>query len=282
MGNSGLPYTARPLALFNAIYPMNAMSLDEETFRRLIDRMSGLETEYAMLPRLSDSQFEQFAETLHRLQAALKQNLYVADYRNQTDAEKFEFAFGAQSTQFIIDLLPYLHEVMREHYSRSDELKLVDIGAGSCIGTNLLAQLHSDHIIYSRLQIDAVDYTDVRRRWIRALYPKIRHRVADVFDLPDRTWDFVVCSHVIEHLEQPRVFIEQLRRICRGFAFVYSPYEEFERIPYHLSTITRETYAGIPSCRLEVLRSMGWRGDIPGNHCLLAVIDCRAPLESTA
>jgi hypothetical protein len=75
--------------------------------------------------------------------------------------------------------------------------------------------------------------------------------------------------------DEPRPFIDALRRICKGFVFIYSPYEEFDRIPYHLSTIARDTYAGIKDCRLEILRSMGWRGDVPGNECILAIIDCR-------
>jgi hypothetical protein len=101
--------------------------------------------------------------------------------------------------------------------------------------------------------------------------------VGDVHALPDRAWDFVVCSHVVEHVEDPRAFIDTLRRICRGFAFVYTPYREIERIPDHLSTIDESTYAGIPGCELEVVASMGWHPDRPGDDCLIATIDCREP-----
>ena len=212
---------------------------------------------------------------MHEFQASLKQSVFVGDFRNKSDVTRFEYGFGAQSAQFMIDILPFLHEVMVAHYERSDELSLIDIGSGSCIGTNLLTILHSDRVIYSKLNVSAIDHTDVRERWVRALYPKIDYRVADLYELPEKQWDFVVCSHVIEHVEEPREFIEALLRICKGFAFVYSPYEEFDRIPHHLNTIDKATYAGIQGCRLEVLRSMGWRGDIPGNHCLLAIIDCR-------
>lgn len=251
------------------------MALSELEFSTFLERLRSVSKDFDLLGAMDDQQFKIFTQALHASQARLKQNLFVSDFRNQADVEKFEYAFGAQSTQFIIDILPYLHQVMVQHYERSDELTLIDVGPGSCIGTNLLAALHSDHVIYSKLKIDAIDHANIRERWVTALYPKINLRVEDLFDQPDRQWDFVICSHVIEHVDEPRSFIDALRRICKGFAFIYSPYEEFDRIPYHLSTITKDTYAGIDNCRLEILRSMGWRGDVPGNECILAIIDCR-------
>lgn len=250
-------------------------AMDEQAFDSLIESLSTAITGLDSVPTMSRAQFEAFVSTVHEFQASLKQSVFVGDFRNKSDVTRFEYGFGAQSAQFMIDILPFLHEVMVAHYERSDELSLIDIGSGSCIGTNLLTILHSDRVIYSKLNVSAIDHTDVRERWVRALYPKIDYRVADLYELPEKQWDFVVCSHVIEHVEEPREFIEALLRICKGFAFVYSPYEEFDRIPHHLNTIDKATYAGIQGCRLEVLRSMGWRGDIPGNHCLLAIIDCR-------
>ena len=251
------------------------MALSDVEFSAFLEKLRAISADFEQLGAMDDHQFRIFAQALHASQVQLKKNLFVTDYRNQADVEKFEYSFGAQSAQFIIDIVPYLHQVMLQHYRRSDELTLVDVGPGSCIGTNLLASLHSDDVIYSKLKIDAIDYTNVRERWATALYPKINYRVEDLFDQPDRQWDFVICSHVIEHLDEPRPFIDALRRICKGFAFIYSPFEELDRIPYHLSTITRDTYAGIDNCRLEIRKSMGWRCDLPGNDCILAIIDCR-------
>jgi SAM-dependent methyltransferase len=250
-------------------------ALEAHAFRSLIESLDKAGRELAGVPSMSRAQFQEFVSVVHTFQESLKHSVFVNDFRNKTDAARFEYGFGAQSAQFMIDILPYLHEVMVSHYERSDELSLVDVGSGSCIGTNLLTMLHSDRVIYSKLNVAAIDHTDVRERWVRTLYPKIDYRVVDLFDLPEKQWDFVICSHVIEHVEEPRAFIDALLRICKGFTFVYSPYEEFDRIPHHLSTIDKETYAGIGGCRLEVIRSMGWRGDIAGNHCLLAIIDCR-------
>jgi SAM-dependent methyltransferase len=226
-------------------------------------------------PELTEAEFSAFCREWHSTVAALKQFAFSSDPRNKQDVAAFEYGWGGQSAQFIVDLVPRIQAAMLRHYKRKDVLKLIDVGAGSCVGTNILATLHSDQVVWSRLEIDAIDYTPIRRRWVQSQFPRINYMVGDAFALPDREWDFVVCSHVIEHLEDPRPFIDNLRRICRGFAFVYSPYRETDRIAAHVSTIDESTYEGIPDCRLEVVSSMGWHPAKPEDKCLIATIDCR-------
>lgn len=229
----------------------------------------------AAKPRFDDEGFERFCREWHGCVDGMKQAAFDPDWRNKFEPATFEYGWGGQSAQFIIDLVPRIQSVLRQHYKRKDVLKLIDVGAGSCVGTNVLAMLHSSHYVYSRLEIDAIDYIDLRERWARSQYPLINYMVGDVHELPDRSWDIVVCSHVIEHMEDPRAFIDCLRRICRGFAFVYSPYREIDRIEHHLATIDESTYAGIPNCKFEVVASMGWHPDRPEDKCLIATIDCR-------
>ncbi len=226
-------------------------------------------------PCFTDVEFEEFCREWHGCVDGVKRIAFSSDPRNKQDVAAFEYGWGGQSAQFIVDLVPRLQAAMLGHYRRKDVLKLIDIGAGSCVGTNILATLHSDHVVWSRLEIDAIDYTPIRRRWVQSQFPRISYMVGDAFELPDRAWDFIVCSHVIEHLENPRPFIDNIRRICRGFAFVYSPYRETDRIAAHVSTIDESTYAGIPECRLEIVSSIGWHPAKPDDKCLIATIDCR-------
>ena len=243
----------------------------------VIDLARRLREALARQPQFTDEGFARFSGEWHGCVDGVKQAAFNPDWRNKHDPKSFEYGWGAQSVQFIIDLVPRIQSVLRRHYRRKDVLKLIDVGAGSCSGTNVLTMLHSDHYVYSRLEIDAIDYLPLRQRWAQSQYPLINYMVGDVHSLPDRTWDLVVCSHVVEHVEDPRHFIDRIRRICRGFAFVYTPYREIERIPDHLSTIDESTYAGIPNCELEVVSSMGWHPDRPEDKCLIAIIDCREP-----
>ena len=254
------------------------MSQDPQA--KLIESAHALREALAESPVLTEAEFSAFCGEWHATVAALKQFAFSSDPRNKQDVAAFEYGWGGQSAQFVVDLVPKIQAAMLRHYTRKDALKLIDIGAGSCVGTNILATLHSDNIVWSRLEIDAIDYTPIRRRWVQSQFPRINYMVGDAFALPDRAWDFVVCSHVIEHLDEPRPFIENIRRICRGFAFVYSPYREIDRIAAHVSTIDESTYAGIPNCQLEVVSSMGWHPAKPGDKCLIAIIDCREPAQS--
>ncbi len=77
--------------------------------------------------------------------------------------------------------------------------------------------LHSGNYVYSKVNVDAIDYTDSRLRWVKTMYPKVSYKVADVYDLPDHHWDIVFCSHVIEHALNLKAFIEKLVSISKGF-----------------------------------------------------------------
>ncbi len=74
-------------------------------------------------------------------------------------------------------------------------------------------------------------------RWIRS-HPHIAHRTCDLFmpgvddkadihDLPyaDATYDFVLCSHVLEHVEDPVKAISEIRRVLKpnGVALLMVP-----------------------------------------------------------
>ena len=108
---------------------------------------------------------------------------------------------------FMADMLPFIHSKLLKHYRRKDVLSAIDVGAGSCFGTRLLASLHADHFVYSRMDVEAVDYVATRARWVQATVPEIGYRVEDMYDLPARSWDIVVCSHVVEHVADPQKFI---------------------------------------------------------------------------
>jgi SAM-dependent methyltransferase len=228
--------------------------------------------------RLDDGEYVEFCRLWHQANSALKDAIYAGPNggAGRFSREEFENLWGGQSTVFMADILPYLHSKLIQHYRRKQVLNVLDVGAASGFGTSLLASLHRDHSIYSRFEVEAVDISASRMRWIQAMAPDVAFRQADLFDLPSRNWDVVICSHVVEHVREPRPFIEKLRDICRGFAFVYSPHDENPRIPAHVSVITEATYDGLP-CELHVIKSMGWHPNRDGDHCLLAVIDCRQP-----
>lgn len=222
-----------------------------------------------------DRAYAEFVEQWHAATAAVKSQIYVSAEANKGSQDLFEYGWGAHSIQFAMDVIPELHKVMLKYYTRRQTLKLVDIGAGSGAGTNVFAMLHTSDDVFSRLQVEAVDQVATRKRWINFMYPRVKYTVGSLEKLRSRQWDFVYCSHVIEHTKDPRDFVKHLMRICKGFAFVYAPYNEVDRIPGHLSTITEKVFEGLPLESLIIRHSMAWKPQAEGYQCILAVIDCR-------
>ncbi|MDQ3040516.1 MAG: hypothetical protein M3R16_12055, partial [Pseudomonadota bacterium] len=112
---------------------------------------------------LEAQDFRRVSAEWHAMTEAMKDAVFQSNPRNaQPDRLKFEYASGAQSIQFMSDILPFLHEKMVRHYDRSAVLGVLDVGAGSAAGTQLLAQLHSDDLIWSRLRVEAVDHVPWR------------------------------------------------------------------------------------------------------------------------
>ncbi|MGO1119923.1 class I SAM-dependent methyltransferase [Rhodovibrionaceae bacterium A322] len=223
----------------------------------------------------SEEDYLKITRAWHHSHQLFKEQAF--DPKESKNLEAFEKGWAAQSVQFAIDLTRFLHQVMQKHYRRADTLKLLDVGAGTAAGTELFAKLHSGRHVYSLLEVDAVDVVPHRLKWARLMYPNIDYRVSDLFALPDNAWDFVVCSHVIEHVPEPEVFLKKLTEICRGFCFVYAPYNEIDRIPGHINTITEDLFDGYTLEALEIFNSMGWKADRPDCQCIMAVLDCRSP-----
>ena len=227
------------------------------------------------LAQMDDAAYAGFCRLWQDANNAVKDAIYRQDFNSRRfTREHFEQDWGAQSTLFMADILPFIHDKLLKHYRRQDVLRAIDVGAASCFGTRLLATLHASHFVYSRMEVDAIDYVPDRARWVMATVPEVNYQVKDLYDLPPKSWDIVVCSHVIEHVPEPEKFIAKLREICRGFAFVFSPYNENPLIPGHINTITEVDYAPLP-CETHLIKSMGWHPDKPDDLCILAVIDCR-------
>ena len=98
----------------------------------------------------------------------------------------------------------------------------------------------------------------------------------------DKAYDFVSCSEVIEHVHDPRAFLERLRSIVRGGGLIAlmtrfyghdTPFPGwwYHRDPTHVCFYNRETMNWIAE-------SFGWGLEIPApNVAIFTVPAARAP-----
>jgi 2-polyprenyl-3-methyl-5-hydroxy-6-metoxy-1,4-benzoquinol methylase len=91
--------------------------------------------------------------------------------------------------------------------------------------------------VSERLRPVAAELTgiDLRERAIAEAgrrVPDARFAVGDVCELPfeDGAFDLVVCTEVLEHLDEPRAALGELVRVSRGRVLVTVPHEPFFRL----------------------------------------------------
>jgi len=81
--------------------------------------------------------------------------------------------------------------------------------------------------------------------------------------------DIVICSHTIEHVPRPRMFIEKLCQIAREYVVIACPFQEPRPlIPGHLHSINKAFIDQFNYEFLEVYTSMHWH---QSKACIFAI-----------
>lgn len=181
----------------------------------------------------------------------------------------------SQSIGFAVDVCRVLQEELASPAQQS--LTLLDVGARTAAGSDLIARVFHPRS-WSRLHF-AVTAIDVEPSWYpRAALslPRVDYRVGDVFDLEEQ-YDVVVCSHTIEHTEDPGRLLEKLLGLARRLVVIAAPWKEPEatRLPYHLHSFDERFLERYPPVRFASYVSPHWSG----GECFIAAYDPRVPLR---
>lgn len=169
----------------------------------------------------------------------------------------------AQEETFMADLLPAIQALLHRR-ERGPTIAALDVGPRWCAGSELVARLHHPSS-YSTiaLEVTAIDLFDHYLPMARLIAPNVRHLVADVATLPRASYGIVVCSHVIEHLQDPTGYVERLRSLTSDWLVLGCPHAEQDRLDYHLSSIDLEFARATGAIAARVYSSVTWaaRGD---------------------
>ncbi len=132
-----------------------------------------------------------------------------------------------------------------------DVRSVVDVGCGN--GANLAA-------LQTALKIDDVTGIDISPEAIAVAQKRVRgsFHVMDLSASPaslDRTFDLVLSSQVIEHLEDDDAFLTRLRAMCAGYCFVGTMQGRMRKSEVHIGHLRNYTRAGLE----EQMRHAGFR-----------------------
>ncbi len=186
---------------------------------------------------------------------------------------QYEIRADAQSLGFAVDLC---HVLQREwgHLNADTRMTLLDMGARSATGSNLIAQSFHPHS-WSRLKLEvtALDIEPIYAAGAHDRFPDVDYRVGDVLDLEGQ-WDIVTCSHTLEHLTDPRPVMRKLLALARKQVVIAAPWTEptASRADGHLFTFDEHFFEDFPATHFEAYRSPHWHD----SECFIASYTLRA------
>jgi SAM-dependent methyltransferase len=136
-----------------------------------------------------------------------------------------------------------------ERYGLHGPLRILDGGCGTGEITGRLAALYPEASV---LGLDILDgHLDVARRRHAALAPRVlfEHRSLFELGLPARSFDLVVCRHVLQSVPHPERALAELVRVARSGARLHLIAEDYGMIHLQAGRLDPEAFWGVIPAR---------------------------------
>lgn len=111
-----------------------------------------------------------------------------------------------------------------EMLAKTEPKSVLDAGCGEGFVVDFLARRNPE------LKLVGVDLSDAAVAYANTHFgDKARFRTGSIYKLPfsDRSFDTVLCSEVLEHLDDPSKAVEELKRVARNYVLITVPLEPY-------------------------------------------------------
>lgn len=120
--------------------------------------------------------------------------------------------------------LESFYEKLSEVVEETGCTTLLDAGCGEGFVVDFLSREHPE------LKISGVDISEEAIEYAKSHFgDDARFRTGSVYKLPysDKSFDAVLCSEVLEHLDDPNRAVTELKRVARDYVLITVPHEPY-------------------------------------------------------
>lgn len=193
-----------------------------------------------------------------QLAKALRQFQDDLESAVREDAVPAEIRKGAQSKQFMMQILPTVQAYMRQ-FPKGHKFRILDVGPGTGHGAQLLASLYQTMELGYRAQVETTDITPTNFDYMQLFCRYVKPRLQNVDDIKD-VFDVVIASHVIEHVPDWKPFARRLTELSSGIVIICAPYRENPDVLTngHVNIIDDDFIAALGPTTVERVQSPAW------------------------
>jgi 2-polyprenyl-3-methyl-5-hydroxy-6-metoxy-1,4-benzoquinol methylase len=202
---------------------------------------------------------EEMLQFIPRLRELWVKTQKACIQRGNVDPNVFYDKSMPQSELFMAEIIPVIHSLYF-NYPVNRSIDVLDIGPQTFSGTRLLARTHAPDSFNSlKMKISALDIHDYFLELKECLCPEVEFIKSNVFDVKDRSWDLIICSHVIEHVPEPKAFVAKLQQMARRDVIVACPWNENPiTTKGHINTIDKAFVRSVGAKDLKIFTNFMW------------------------
>ena len=112
-------------------------------------------------------------------------------------------------------------QLLLEHVKHLKPESILDVGAGEGFTLEMFRQKHIAK------KLEGIEYMDEALKLAKKIHPKVKIIKGDIYKLPYKanSFDLIICTEVLEHLEYPEKALIELKRVTRKYLIVSVPNE---------------------------------------------------------
>ena len=139
------------------------------------------------------------------------------------------------------------NELLYSYVNKIKPKKILDVGCGEGFTLKYLTKK-------GKFSLHGIDSSKEAIRLARKIAPKSRLRVGDVTKLPFKgnSFDIVLLLEILEHLENPKKIIKEVKRLAKKAVIISVPREPYFRI---IEVIINPIIGGLPSGHINFWNS---------------------------